>query len=67
MKLNELVQDFKQYQEQTESKQVDVSLDIPFPETWRYKFTEEQLERLAIRTIDGLMTDEEALKAEQLN
>lgn len=39
----------------------------PFPKLWREAFTAEELERLAVRTQDGDMTDAEALKAEGLN
>ena len=39
----------------------------PFPPEWEDRFTYEQLERLAVRTVDGLMNDQEALEAEQLN
>ena len=38
----------------------------PFPPSWIAAFTIEELERLAIRTVDGTMTDYEALKAEGL-
>jgi len=33
----------------------------PFPREWLKRFTIEQLERLAIMTVDGEMTDEQAL------
>ena len=36
---------------------------VPFPEDWLNRFNEEQLERLAIMTIDGGLTDEQALEA----
>jgi hypothetical protein len=36
----------------------------PFPPGWVARFTVEQLERLAIRTVDGGLTDREALAAE---
>jgi hypothetical protein len=39
----------------------------PFPPAWLDAFTLEELERLAIRTVDGDMTDAEALAAEGLN
>jgi hypothetical protein len=39
----------------------------PFPPAWITAFTLEELERLAIRTVDGEMTDAEALAAEGLN
>jgi hypothetical protein len=35
----------------------------PFPRHWLEKYTEEQLERLAIMTVDGNLTDERAEKA----
>lgn len=38
----------------------------PFPAEWRRVFTPEELERLAVRTQDGEMSDQEALKAEGL-
>lgn len=38
----------------------------PFPRSWVEALTVEQLERLAIRTVDGTMNDVEALKAERL-
>lgn len=38
----------------------------PFPPSWRRAFTGDELERLAIRTVDGGMSDHEALKAEGL-
>lgn len=38
----------------------------PFPAIWEKCFTDEELERLAIRTVDGGMTDAEVLEAEQL-
>ena len=34
----------------------------PFPARWLKKYTNEQLERLAIMTVDGELTDEEAEK-----
>jgi hypothetical protein len=33
----------------------------PFPADWYHRFTEEELERLAIMTVDGGMTDDEAV------
>ena len=39
---------------------------LPFPERWIEQFNVEQLERLAIRTVDGTMSDAEALSAEAL-
>jgi hypothetical protein len=36
---------------------------IPFPSRWFKSFNETQLERLAIMTVDGGLTDDEALKA----
>ena len=33
----------------------------PFPREWLKRYTVEELERLAIMTVDGGMTDEEAL------
>lgn len=38
----------------------------PFPRSWVDALTVEQLERLAIRTVDGTMDDVEALKSERL-
>ena len=35
----------------------------PFPEAWLKQFNEVTLERLAIMTVDGGLTDQEALKA----
>jgi hypothetical protein len=35
----------------------------PFPASWMKSFNEEELERLAIMTVDGGLTDDEALKA----
>lgn len=40
---------------------------VPFPPGWRDRFTCEQLERLAIRTVDGGLTNAEALAAEGLS
>ena len=40
--------------------------NMPFPEAWLAAFTIEQLERLAIRTVDGDLSDADALKAEGL-
>lgn len=39
---------------------------VPFPSRWLKSFNEEQLERLAIMTVDGGLTDDEALKATRL-
>ncbi len=39
----------------------------PFPRGWVARFTCEQLERLAIRTVDGGLTDADALEAEGLS
>jgi hypothetical protein len=39
---------------------------IPFPSRWFKSFNETQLERLAIMTVDGGLTDDEALKATKL-
>lgn len=39
----------------------DTSNIIPFPITWRQQLNETQLERLAIMTIDGGLTDSEAV------
>jgi hypothetical protein len=39
----------------------------PFPPAWLDAFILEELERLAIRTVDGEMTDAEAVTAEGLN
>lgn len=36
---------------------------IPFPPEWLKRFNEGQLERLAIMTVDGGLSDEEAIKA----
>jgi hypothetical protein len=36
---------------------------LPFPPQWLKSFNEEQLERLAIMTVDGGLTDDEALRA----
>jgi hypothetical protein len=36
----------------------------PFPPEWLATFTTDELERLAIRTLDGGLTDQEALQAE---
>ena len=36
---------------------------LPFPPLWLKSFNEEQLERLAIMTVDGGLTDDEALRA----
>jgi DNA primase len=38
----------------------------PFPLDWTDRLTDEELERLAVRTADGTMTDAEALEAEGL-
>jgi hypothetical protein len=38
----------------------------PFPADWLAAFTVDELERLAIRTVDGGLTDHEALKDEGL-
>lgn len=38
----------------------------PFPALWLRIFTPEQLERLAIRTVDGTLSDADALVAERL-
>ena len=38
----------------------------PFPAAWKRRFNYETLERLAIRTIEGCMSDDEALRAEGL-
>jgi L-asparaginase II len=39
----------------------------PFPDAWRKAFTAEELERLAIRMMDGEMSAAEALVAERLS
>ena len=39
---------------------------IPFPSDWLKSFNETQLERLAIMTMDGGLTDDEALRAIRL-
>ena len=39
---------------------------IPFPSNWLKSFNETQLERLAIMTVDGGLTDDEALRAIRL-
>ena len=39
---------------------------IPFPSNWLKSFSETQLERLAIMTVDGGLTDDEALRAIRL-
>lgn len=39
---------------------------IPFPSNWLKSFNETQLERLAIMTMDGGLTDDEALRAIRL-
>jgi L-asparaginase II len=39
----------------------------PFPDAWRKALTAEELERLAIRMMDGEMSAAEALVAEQLS
>jgi len=39
---------------------------VPFPSNWLKSFNETQLERLAIMTVDGGLTDDEALKATKL-
>ena len=36
---------------------------MPFPDSWKERFDEVQLERLAIMTVDGGLTDEQALEA----
>jgi len=41
-------------------------MTAPFPSSWVKALTTEELERLAIRTVDGGMDDYEALKAERL-
>lgn len=38
----------------------------PFPADWLEKYDAETLERLAIRTVDGGLTDEQAIQAEAL-
>jgi len=38
----------------------------PFPSRWIRIYTAEELERLAIRTVDGGLTDHQALVAEHL-
>ena len=38
----------------------------PFPGRWIKNFNENELERLAIMTVDGGLTDDEALKASGL-
>lgn len=38
----------------------------PFPAAWLDAFSDERLERLAIRTADGALSDSEALRAENL-
>jgi len=35
---------------------------IPFPSEWLKRFNETKLERLAIMTVEGNMSDEDALK-----
>lgn len=35
----------------------------PFPQDWYKRFNDEELERLAIMTVDGGLSDEEAVKA----
>lgn len=37
-----------------------------FPREWTEAFSAEELERLAIRTVDGEMSDTEAVRAEGL-
>lgn len=39
----------------------------PFPREWLRRYTYEQLERLAIMTVDGEMTDEEAINGNRKN
>ena len=41
-------------------------MTAPFPSSWVKALTTEELERLAIRTVDGGMDDYEALSAERL-
>ena len=41
-------------------------MTAPFPSSWVKALTTEELERLAIRTVDGGMDDYEALTAERL-
>ena len=41
-------------------------MTAPFPSSWVKALTPEELERLAIRTVDGGMDDYEALTAERL-
>lgn len=36
---------------------------LPFPSDWIERFDEKTLERLAIMTVDGGLTDEEAIEA----
>lgn len=43
-----------------------MTIPAPFPPDWTKAFTVEQLERLAIRTVDGGMSDSDALIAEGL-
>lgn len=43
-----------------------MSTTRPFPPLWISTFTAEELERLAIRTVDGGLTDHEAVVAEGL-
>ena len=42
---------------------IDKSEIKPFPKDWYMRFNDEELERLAIMTVDGGMSDEEAVKA----
>ncbi|NLF19188.1 MAG: hypothetical protein GX595_18315 [Lentisphaerae bacterium] len=41
-------------------------MTAPFPPSWVRALTTEDLERLAIRTVDGTMDDWDALTAERL-
>jgi hypothetical protein len=47
------------------AREIDNGKGIPFPSEWSQRFSEQQLERLAIMTVDGGMSDEEAMSAIQ--
>ena len=43
-------------------KEIDAGEGLPFPSEWSQQFSEQQLERLAIMTVDSGMSDEEAIR-----
>jgi DNA primase len=49
------------------AREIDNGEGIPFTSEWSQRFSEQQLERLAIMTVDGNMSDEEAIRILEVN